>query len=298
MCVLCVFLENDSEVKRVDLSIVIINHNTRQLTGQTVDSILTVRPQITYEIIVVDNSDKEEEQYKSDSPFVTVLEHIENKGFAHGCNTGAAIAKGDYLLFLNSDTIVQKDTLDASVLYMKQNPDIGGLGVQVVLKDGQLDHACKRGFPTPWNAFCYFAHLDRVFLNMPLFNGYRLGHLDRSKTHDVDAVTGAYLMMPAGLYEKLGGFDETFFMYGEDLDLCWRIKNAGYRVVYYAPVTCLHLKGQSGKSSQNPVVQYHFYNAMIIFYDRYYQNKYPVWLTNAVKWAIRKKMPKTGGEAT
>lgn len=280
----------------MDLSIVIINHNTRQLTEQAVQSILDTKPQVTYEIIVVDNSNKDEERFTCNHEFVTVIEYVENKGFAHGCNTGAALAKGEYLLFLNSDTLMQKNTLDASVLYMKQNPDIGGLGVQVVLADGELDHACKRGFPTPWNAFCYFAHLDKLFPKVPLFNGYRLGHLDRNTTHYVDAVTGAYLMMPTEIYKKLNGFDETFFMYGEDLDLCWKIKAAGYHVLYYAPVTCLHLKGQSGKAAQNPVVKYHFYNAMLVFYDRYYQDKYPAWLTGAVKWAIRQRMPKLDGE--
>ena len=98
-------------------------------------------------------------------------------------------------------------------------------------------------------------------------------------------------MMPTILFQQLQGFDETFFMYGEDLDLCWKIKAAGYQVVYYAPVQCLHLKGQSGRASRNPLVQYHFYHAMLLFYDRYYQTRYPTWLTGLVKWAIRKKMP-------
>lgn len=189
-----------------------------------------------------------------------------------------------------------KNTLDYSVQYMQQHPEIGGLGVKVVLADGTLDHACKRGFPTPWNSLCYFAHLDRLFPKIPLFNGYRLGHLDNDQIHSVDAVTGAYLMIPAGLYRQLHGFDETFFMYGEDLDLCWKIKAAGYRVIYNPGATCLHLKGQSGRASQNPIVQYHFYQAMLIFYDRYYAGKYPTWLTGAVKWAIRRKMPKIDGD--
>jgi GT2 family glycosyltransferase len=124
------------------------------------------------------------------------------------------------------------------------------------------------------------------------FNGYKLGHLDRNKTCAVDAGSGAFLMMPSYLYQQLGGFDETFFMYGEDLDLCWRIKAAGYQVVYYADVKCIHLKGQSGRSSRNDVVQYHFYNAMLIFYDRYYVEHYPKWLTGIIKHVIRRKMPK------
>lgn len=280
----------------MDLSIIMINHNTKTLTAQAITSIVRTNPQISFEIIVVDNSDILEETYHTTQSNVIVLANVENKGFAHGCNTGAAIAKGEYLLFLNSDTIMQPNTLDASVQYLRQNPIVGGLGIQVLLSDGSLDHACRRGFPTPWNAFCYFSHLDKLFPKIPFFNGYRLNHLNQAETHRVDAVTGAYLMMPTELYRTLDGFDETYFMYGEDLDLCWRIKQAGYDVVYYASVTCLHLKGQSGRASYNPVVQYHFYNAMLIFYDRYYVGKYPNWLTNIIKWAIRKKLQLlTGG---
>jgi len=279
----------------VDLSIIIINHNTKALTAQAIQSIFDTNPQIAYEIIVVDNSNLAEETYTEKQAGVTILSNVDNKGFAHGCNTGAAIAQGEYLLFLNSDTIMQPDTLDASVAYMHKHANIGALGVQVVLPDGSLDHACKRGFPTPWNALCYFSHLDRLFPKAALFNGYRLNHLNRNEIHRVDVITGAYMMMPAKLYQELSGFDETYFMYGEDIDLCWRIKAAGYDIVYYAPVTCLHLKGQSGRASQNAVVQYHFYNAMLIFYDRYYVGRYPRWLTGIIKWAIRKKMPQTGG---
>ena len=279
----------------MDLSIIIINHNTKALTAQAIQSIFDTNPQIAYEIIVVDNSDLAEETYTEKQAGVTILSNVDNKGFAHGCNTGAAIAQGEYLLFLNSDTIMQPDTLDASVAYMHKHANIGALGVQVVLPDGSLDHACKRGFPTPWNALCYFSHLDRLFPKVASFNGYRLNHLNRSEIHHVDVITGAYMMMPAKLYQELSGFDETYFMYGEDIDLCWRIKAAGYDIVYYAPVTCLHLKGQSGRASQNAVVQYHFYNAMLIFYDRYYVGRYPRWLTGIIKWAIRKKMPQTGG---
>ena len=275
----------------MDLSIIIINHNTKNLTNQTVESIFATKPEIDFEIIVVDNSTKEAERYQCERERVKVLSNVPNKGFAHGCNTGFQIATGEYVLFLNSDTIMQKDTLDKSVRYMKKHKEVGGLSVQVVLQDGSLDHGCKRGFPTPWNSFCYFSHLDRLFPKAALFNGYKLGHLDRNKTYQIDAGTGAYLMMPGKLYKHLNGFDETFFMYGEDIDLCWRIKAAGYQVIYYADVKCLHLKGQSGKSAKNEFVQYHFYNAMLIFYDRYYTDKYPRWLTGMIKFIIKRKMP-------
>ena len=275
----------------MDLSIIIINHNTKELTTQTVNSIFATQPKVDFEIIVVDNSTKEEEYYSCEDERVKVLSHVPNKGFAHGCNTGFQKATGEYALFLNSDTVMQKDTLDKSVQYMKAHKDVGGLSVQVVLQDGSLDHGCRRGFPTPWNAFCYFSHLDRMFPKAALFNGYKLGHLDRNKTCSIDAGTGAYLLMPSSLYQQLGGFDETFFMYGEDIDLCWKIKAAGYKMIYYADVKCLHLKGQSGRSSKNEFVQYHFYNAMLIFYDRYYTDRYPKWLTGIIKFVIRSKMP-------
>ena len=273
-----------------------INYNTKELTEQAIQSILDTQPQCSFEVIVVDNSNQPEQFFTRQFPHVKILSGVENHGFAHGCNTGAAVAQGDYLLFLNSDTIMDERTLDDSVTYLQQHPEAGGLGVQVVLQNGDLDHACKRGFPTPWNAFCYFSHLDKLFPKAAWLNGYQLNHLERSQIHSVDAVTGAYLMMPAALYRQLHGFDETFFMYGEDLDLCWKIKAAGYQVIYYPLVTCLHLKGQSGKAASNPLVKYHFYNAMLIFYDRYYQTQYPKWLTGLIKWAIRKKMPRLGGE--
>ena len=276
----------------MDLSIIIINHNTKALTTQTVDSIFATDPRIQFEVIVVDNSTKKEESYSCDREGVVVLSEVPNNGFAHGCNTGFQVAQGKYVLFLNSDTVMQKDTLDKSIRFMKKNKNVGGLSVQVILQDGSLDHGCRRGFPTPWNAFCYFSHLDRLFPKAALFNGYKLGHLDRNKTYSIDAGTGAYLMMPAGLYKELGGFDETFFMYGEDIDLCWKIKAAGYKVVYFADAKCLHLKGQSGRSSKNEIVQYHFYNAMLIFYDRYYTDRYPKWLTGIIKFVIKSKMPK------
>lgn len=280
----------------MDLSIIIINYNTKKLTKQAVEAIFSTKPQTQFEIIIVDNSDCPGECYKDEESNVVLLSHVENHGFAHACNLGARAAVGKYLLFLNSDTIMQPNTLDASVEYLRQHPEVGGLGVQVVLENGELDHACKRGFPTPWNAFCYFTHLDRVFPKIPLFNGYRLNHLDRNQIHQVDAVTGAYLMIPTALYRQLQGFDETFFMYGEDLDLCWKIKAAGYQVVYYALAQCLHLKGQSGRANRSPFVQYHFYNAMLIFYDRYYETRYPKWLTGLVKLAIRKKMTMQKGD--
>lgn len=274
----------------MDLSIIMINHNTKNLTEQAIASILQTGTVYSYEIIVVDNSDKPEEKVVYQDPHVVILPDVENKGFAHGCNAGVAVARGEYYLFLNSDTIMQPDTLDMSLLYMKTHKAVGGFGVKLVLADGTLDHACRRGFPTPWNALCYFSKIDRVFPKAKVFNGYCLRYLSDSTMHEIDAVNGAYLLMPKSVYEQTGGFDETFFMYGEDLDLCYKIHLAGYKVVYDPLLTCTHLKGKSGRASKNPFVQYHFYNAMLIFYERYYSGKYggPIgWL---VKMVLKRKV--------
>lgn len=281
-----------SRMQEIELSIVMINHNTKKMTEAAIDSILDASPIIAYEVIVVDNSTEEQQTVTYQHENVKILSNIENKGFAHGCNIGAKAAEGEYLLFLNSDTIMHRNTLEFSLDYFKQHDEIGGLGVRLLLENGQLDHACKRGFPTPWNSFCYFTKLDKLFPHTALFNGYRLGHLDEFQIYEVDAVNGAYLLMSASLYWQLGGFDETFFMYGEDLDLCYKIKRAGFHVVYYPEVTCTHLKGQSGRKSKNTMVQYHFYQAMLIFYERYYEDVYPKLLTSCIKWVLRKKMGK------
>lgn len=274
----------------MDLSIIMINHNTKALTIQAIESILTSGTVYSYEIIVVDNSDKKEEKVTYDDPHVVILPNVDNKGFAHGCNTGVAVARGEYYLFLNSDTIMQPDTLDMSLLYMKTHKKVGGFGVKLVLADGTLDHACRRGFPTPWNALCYFSKIDRLFPKVKAFNGYCLRYLSDTTMHEIDAVNGAYLLMPKEVYEKTGGFDETFFMYGEDLDLCYKIHLAGYKVVYDPLLTCIHLKGKSGRASKNPFVQYHFYNAMLIFYERYYSGKYSGFISRLVKMVLKRKV--------
>lgn len=274
----------------MDLSIIMINHNTKKLTEQAIDSILQSGVSCDYEIIVVDNSDKAEEKYQCHDEHVLVLSDVENKGFAHGCNAGVRVAKGEYYLFLNSDTIMQPDTLNASLEYLRRHKDVGGFGVRLLLADGTLDHACRRGFPTPWNALCYFSKIDRLFPKIKAINGYCLRYLSDDQLHEIDAVNGAYLMMPRQVYEKTGGFDETFFMYGEDLDLCYKIHLAGYKVVYDPLLTCIHLKGKSGRASKNPLVQYHFYNAMLIFYDRYYSGKYGGVTSKLVKMVLRRKV--------
>lgn len=270
----------------MDLSIVIVNHNTKELTEQTIRAVFDTTHNISYEVIVADNSSDKQKAYTSGDSRVTVIENVENRGFGYACNVGAKIAGGRYTLFLNSDTIMQEGTLDKCIAYMDENTDIGCLGIRTLLKDGTLDHGCKRGFPTPLNSLCYVLRLDRLFPKSRLVGGYRMSYIDEHQTTDVDSVSGAFMLMPTALFRESGGFDESIFMYGEDIDLCYRVKLMGRRVVYYAEGLMIHLKGQSGLRTKNPAVIKYFRDGIRVFYDKYYKDKYNFFVTFLMHTAI------------
>lgn len=270
----------------MDLSIIIVNFNTKALTEQTIKAVISTTHKIEYEVIVADNSSDLNEVYSSVDSRIRVIDGVENRGFGFACNVGAKIAAGRYVLFLNSDTIMQAGTLDRCVEYMDKNADIGCLGIHTVLQNGDFDHGCKRGFPTPFNAFCYVLGLDRLFPKSKKMGGYRMSWLPVNKTGDVDSVSGAFMLMPRNVFEKSGGFDESIFMYGEDIDLCYRIKQMDLRVVYFAEGHMIHLKGQSGLNTKNTLVIKHFHNGIRVFYDKYYMDKYNVFVTFLMHTAI------------
>lgn len=270
----------------MDLSIVIVNYNTRALTMQTVKSVIATTSGIDYEIIVVDNSSKTSEYFETEYKCVKILSRVENKGFGHACNIGANIAIGRYILFLNSDTIMRNGTLRGAVEYMDRHGEIGCLGIKTLLKDGSFDHGCKRGFPTPFNSLCYVLKLDKLFPKVKKFGGYTLNYLSKDETNEVDSVSGAFMLIPKRVLGKVGLFDESIFMYGEDIDLCYRIKKAGFKVVYYADVWMTHLKGQSGLHTKSPLVIKHFHDGIKRFYDMYYRDKHNFAVTFLMHSAI------------
>lgn len=270
----------------MDLSIVIVNYNTKKLTSQTVKSVIDTTKGIDYEIIVADNSSDSSQYFTSEDKRVKVIPNVENKGFGNACNIGAKMAVGRYVLFLNSDTIMQKDTLEKCVKYMDIHSDIGCLGIKTILKNGEFDHGCKRGFPTPFNSLCYVLHLDKIFKNSKKFGGYTLSYLSIDETNEVDSVSGAFMLIPRKVLDEVGLFDESIFMYAEDIDLCYRIKLSGYKVVYYADAFMIHLKGQSGLHTKNKQVIYHFHNGIKIFYDKYYRDKHSFVVTFLMHSAI------------
>ena len=232
------------------LSIIIVHYRTYALTKQTIESILAAKLPFAYEIIVVDNASRDgsaealEDVFKSVDK-VHLIYNTDNLGFAKANNIGLKQAKGDYILLLNSDTYVKDRCLEKCLAYIEENPRIGALGCKVSLADGRLDHACKRGFPTPQASFYYFLRWDKK--NPTKYGQYRACHLGENEIGEVDALTGAFMLMPRQVIYALKGLDEDFFMYGEDLDLCYRIKEAGYKIIYYPKGEIIHYKGGSSK---------------------------------------------------
>jgi len=273
----------------MEVSIIIVNHNTKKLTRQTIETVIDNTENIDYEIIVVDNSTDSSQKFEFFHEKVNILLDINNFGFGNACNIGARLAKGDFLLFLNSDTIIHENTIGKCIEYLKKENNIGSLGVRVILENGMLDHGCKRGFPTPQSALYYYLGLDKKYPESKKYGAYRQTFISEYETKEVDSVSGSFMIVPKTVFEELNGFDETFFMYGEDLDLCFRIKEKKYRIIYFADTYIIHLKGQSGLHTKSKFVIYHFYNAMLLFYKKHYKKKYNTMVTIAVYSGIKFK---------
>lgn len=269
------------------LSIIILSYNTKRVTRQCLQSLFKNLKKINkleWEVIVVDNGSKDGslqmlENYKVHK-LIKLLKNKKNIGFAKANNQALKIAKGKYILFLNSDVIVEKVDFNKLIVYLDKNPKIGALTVKVRLPTGKIDPACHRGFPTPWNSFCYFSKLEKVFGKMPLigriFGGYHLAYLNLNTIHEVDSISGAFYFTRKDILKRLNGFDEKFFMYGEDIDLSLRIKKLGYKIFYYPLFQVTHLKYSSGLKKNNKATKKHFYKAMKIFYQKHYAKHYPL----------------------
>ncbi len=284
------------------LSIVIVNYNTKQLLDDCLASLFAAEsPEGGLEIIVVDNAsaDGSQAMVKEKYPSVVLIESDENLGFSKANNRGTAVATGEYVLFLNSDTRVAPDALAKPVNYLKQNPKAGALTVKLIYPNGERDPDNHRGFPTPWNALCHFSGLSKLMPNNPAFNGYFQSYADFESIHPVPVIAGSYMMMPMPLCRELGGWDEIYFFYGEDIDFCYRINQAGYEIIYYPEVEVIHYKGASSglrKESAHLAkppretrikVAKESVRAMQIFYGKFYKQQYPWLLTAVVLSGIR-----------
>ncbi len=249
----------------MDLSVVIVSFNVRNYLLNCIRSVQKATGPYSVEIIVVDNAseDSSVQSVRETFPDVKLISNLVNAGFGSACNQGAEAATGTYLLFLNPDTLVGESVFTELIPFMEKTPDAGLTGCRILNEDGTLQLACRRSFPTPWVAFTRLTGLSSLFPKSPLFAKYNLTYLDEHSLHSVDAVSGSFMLMPRKVFELTGGFDETFFMYGEDLDLCYRVKEAGYKVYYQPSASIVHFKGRS--KSDRVDTRYFFYESMRIF---------------------------------
>ena len=254
----------------LDLSIIIVNYNVKEFLQNLIYSIERAVEKITYEIIVVDNasSDGSIEMLKEKFPDVKLFANEKNIGFGAANNIGFENAKGKYFLIINPDVIVKEDTFLKMIEFMEANKDVGMAGCKVLNPDGTLQLACRRSFPGPWTSFTKVTGLSRLFPKSKLFAKYNLTYLDENKSYEVDAISGSFMFMRREVYEKIGGFDTQFFMYGEDLDLCYRTQKAGYKVFYFPETEIIHYKGESTKRSGIDETK-KFYEAMQLFVKKH-----------------------------
>jgi GT2 family glycosyltransferase len=253
------------------LSVVIVNYNVRFFLEQTLLSAKKAAEKVETEIFVVDNNsvDDSVQMVKERFPDVMLIANKDNPGFSKANNQAIRQSKGEYVLLLNPDTVVNEDTFEKCVNFMDQHPDCGGLGIKMIDGSGKFLPESKRGFPSPAVAFYKTFGLSSIFPKSPIFNQYHLGYLDKDKTHKIDVLSGAFMMLRKSVLDEVGLLDEAFFMYGEDIDLSYRIKKAGYENYYYADSTIIHYKGESTKKGSLNYVKV-FYNAMIIFAKKHF----------------------------
>ncbi len=238
---------------------------------QCLESISSASKNLRVETIVVDNDsqDGSVELLEPMFPEVTFIASKENLGFGRANNLGFDISKGKYILILNPDTLLNEDTLDVMYQYMEENPNIGISGCKVLNGDGTFQLACRRGFPTPWAAFSKLFGFQKLFPNSKLFAQYNQTFRSVDETYYIDAVIGAFMFSRADVIKKVNGFDPEFFMYGEDLDLCFRVQQEGYKIAYNHTTSIIHYKGESTKRSSINEVK-HFYEAMEIFAKKHF----------------------------
>ncbi len=276
------------------LSIIIVSFNTKDITLRCINSLRKnfAKYPLKYEIIVVDNgsvdgSVEELQIMKSKWDNFRLILSKTNLGYGKANNKGTDVARGKYILYLNSDAIVSDINFSDLIGFFDRQKDLGALTVKVKLSNGEIDPASHRGFPTPWASLTYFLKLENFFFNTPylnkIFGKYHLAHLKTNTIHEIDVPTGAFLMVRSSIIKTIKGFDKDYFAYGEDVELAFRIRELGYKILYYPLWEVLHLKSVSGLKKKDPKIraftQFHFYNAMKIFYKKHYEGKYP-WLFN------------------
>ena len=280
------------------VSVVIVNYNTSEQLKDCLNNLLSQG--IELEIIVVDNasSDDSVEMVRNNFPNVKLVEAKENKGLAHGSNLGLEFATGDYVLYLGSDAYPEKGVIDGMVEFMDKSADVGVSTCKLVLRNGSLDMDAHRGFPTPWASLTHFSKLNSLFPKSKIFNQYFLGYEDFTKPHEIDLCISHFMMIRKRVFDRVGRWDEDFFVFGEDVDFCFRVKKAGWKIMYLPQFAAVHYKGVSvgirkeskdiskASSETKTRMKKSTTDAMKLFYKKHYFGVYSNFVQNLVLFGI------------
>jgi GT2 family glycosyltransferase len=273
------------------LSVVIVSYNGCNLLRACLQSLEADDTGLSREVIVVDNasSDGCAEMVRDEHPWVRMIGSGDNVGFARAANMGIRSARGEFILLLNPDTVVPPSALRHCVEELARRPSVGVLGCKLVRPDGSLDHACKRSFPTPVSALAHMTKLSRLFAGSSL-DAYTAAHVDEDDVALVDAVNGAFMLIRAAALDDVGLLDEAYWMYGEDLDLCFRFWQANWPVLYWPHETVIHVKGGIAGQHRAWRTNVAFHRAMWLFFRSHQADGYPALVRSAVWTAIWLKL--------
>lgn len=282
------------------LSIIIVSYNTKETIKKCLLSLKKNfdKYSLDYEVIVVDNNSQDgsaeflfdlEKSWNS----LHVFKNKKNIGYGRGNNIGFEKSQGKFILYLNSDAIVDDIDFSDLIQLMKMQDNIGALTVKVVLPTGEIDPASHRGFPTLWHSFSYFSGLEKTFFKIPflknIFGGYHLVKMNLNTIHEIDVLTGAFLFTKREIINKIGGFDEEYFAYGEDIEMSFQIKKLGFKILYYPLWKVLHIKSVSGLKKDDNLIRNktnsYFYDSMKIFYKKHYAQNHN-WLVNQLVYMM------------
>lgn len=252
------------------LSVIIVNHNVRCFIEQCLNAVIKASAGLDVEIFVVDNASEDDSKLVLPQKFPSVHFRWNNNnlGFSKANNSVLREAAGTHILFLNPDTLIPEHALEKCLRFFKNNPDAGALGVHMIDGQGRFLRESKRGFPSPSNAFWKMSGLSHLFPHSRFFSGYYAGHLPENKLASVEVLSGAFFMITEKMLTRIGGFDPDYFMYGEDIDLSFRVKKTGFKNYYFSDVSILHFKGES-TDKKSLEIKSHFFDAMSLFIDKH-----------------------------
>lgn len=257
---------------KIDVSICIVNWNTKELLKKCIGSIKDRTEGLTYEIVIVDNNSQDDstQMVRQSFPECSIVESKKNLGFAKGNNEAVTKATGKYILYLNPDTELITNAIFGMFLFLERNADFGAVGCKLVTSDGQIQFTCARTFPTPFNQFALLSMLNRLFPQSRCFSTVEMNYWNHADSREIDCLSGACIMARKHIIDTLNGFDEKYFMYAEDVDLCYRIKKESWKIYYLAEERIFHHEGASSKKR----TARHFATVMQRASNYYFLNKH------------------------